>query len=89
LTLVCNRQTVLRGQFTELFMGETHDYRMRIIIKQRGGVSTGNLSFDAAHRDRFGMRTNRWEAAAINAVFFVTKTGWQRCDTLCQPCLVT
>jgi hypothetical protein len=34
LTLVRDRQTVLRGQFTELFMGEAHDYRMRIIIKQ-------------------------------------------------------
>src|ERR1700722_11416084 len=29
LTLVRDRQTVLRGQFTELFMGETHDYRVR------------------------------------------------------------
>ena len=26
LTLVRDRQTVLRGQVTELFMGETHDY---------------------------------------------------------------
>ena len=26
LTLVRDRQTVLRGQFTELFMGEVHDY---------------------------------------------------------------
>jgi len=34
LTLVRDRQTVLRGQFTELFMGGTHDYRMRTIIKQ-------------------------------------------------------
>ena len=34
LTLVRDRQAVLRGQFTELFMGETHDYRMRIIIKR-------------------------------------------------------
>src|SRR5450755_4618450 len=32
LTLVRDRQTVLRSQLTELFMGETHDYRMRIII---------------------------------------------------------
>jgi hypothetical protein len=29
---VRDRQSVLRGQFTELFMGEAHDYRMRIII---------------------------------------------------------
>jgi hypothetical protein len=34
LTLVRDRQTVLRGQLTELFMGETHDYRMRIIVKR-------------------------------------------------------
>ena len=34
LTLVRDGQTVLRGQFTELLMGEAHDYRMRIIIKQ-------------------------------------------------------
>ena len=34
LTLVRDRQTVLRGQLTELFMGEAHDYRMRIIIKR-------------------------------------------------------
>jgi hypothetical protein len=26
LTLVRDRQTVLRGQLTELFMGEAHDY---------------------------------------------------------------
>src|ERR1035438_4420624 len=30
LTLVRDRQTVLRGQLTELFMGEAHDYRIRI-----------------------------------------------------------
>src|SRR5580704_7328738 len=34
LTLVGDRQTVLPGQLTELFMGETHDYRMRMIIKR-------------------------------------------------------
>jgi len=34
LTLVRDRQTVLRGQLTELFMVEAHDYRMRMIIKQ-------------------------------------------------------
>src|ERR1035437_5555338 len=32
LTLVRDRQTVLRGQLAELFMGEAHDYRMRMII---------------------------------------------------------
>jgi hypothetical protein len=40
LTLVRDRQTVLRGQLTELLMGEAHDYRMRMIIKRRGAVST-------------------------------------------------
>ena len=34
LTLVGDRQAVLLGQLTELFMGEAHDYRMRIIIKR-------------------------------------------------------
>ena len=32
LTLVRDRQTVLRGQFTKLFMGEAHDYRTRNMI---------------------------------------------------------
>jgi hypothetical protein len=40
LTLVRDRQTMLRGQLAELFMGEAHNYRMRMIIKQPGaGVS--------------------------------------------------
>src|SRR6202051_1920913 len=38
LTLVRDRQPVLRGQLTEMFMGKTHDYRMRMIIKQPGAV---------------------------------------------------
>src|SRR5262249_48210843 len=33
LALVRDRQTVLVGQLAELFMRETHNYRMRIIIK--------------------------------------------------------
>jgi hypothetical protein len=40
LTLVRDRQTVLRGQLTELFMGEAHDYRIRMIVKRPGAVST-------------------------------------------------
>jgi len=40
LTLMRDCQTVLCGQLTELFMGEAHDYRMRIIIKRPGPVST-------------------------------------------------
>ncbi len=39
LTLMRDRQTVLRGQLTELFMGEAHNYRMRMIIKRPGAVS--------------------------------------------------
>lgn len=46
LTLVRDRQTVLRGQLTEPFMGQAHNYRTRISIKQRTAVSTRNLSFD-------------------------------------------
>jgi len=34
LALVRDRQIVLRGEFTELFMGEAHNYRMRISIKR-------------------------------------------------------
>src|SRR5271155_1202668 len=34
LTLVRDCQTALRGQLTELFMAEAHDYWMRMIIKQ-------------------------------------------------------
>jgi hypothetical protein len=37
---VRHRQTVLRRQFTELFVGKTHNYWTRIIIKQLGQVST-------------------------------------------------
>jgi hypothetical protein len=33
LALVRNRKAVLRGQLAELFMGETHDYWIRISIK--------------------------------------------------------
>src|ERR1039457_988034 len=40
LTLVRDRQTVLRGQLTELFMGETHDYRKRMSEKRPRAVST-------------------------------------------------
>jgi len=38
LTLVRNRQTVLLGELTELFMREAHNYRMRVIIKRPGAV---------------------------------------------------
>ena len=50
LALVRDRQTVLRGQLTELFMGETHNYRMRMIIKRPGVVSTEIFPCDAAKR---------------------------------------
>src|SRR5580700_11496082 len=32
LTLVRDRQTMFRGQLTKLFMGEAHNYRIRMII---------------------------------------------------------
>src|SRR5208283_162676 len=35
LTLVGDRQTALRGQLPELFMGEAHSYRIRMIINGR------------------------------------------------------
>ncbi len=68
LTLVRDRQTVLRGQLAELFVGDAHDYRMRIIIKRPGAVSTeilavaseeggrktqAVLSYQDRHRDPF------------------------------------
>ena len=34
LTLVRDRQTMLRGQLTELLMSKMHDYRIRMIIKR-------------------------------------------------------
>ena len=40
LTLMRDRQIVFRGQLTELFMGEAHNYRTRITIKLRRAVST-------------------------------------------------
>jgi hypothetical protein len=40
LALVRDRQTVLRRQLTKLLMGETHDYWIRIIIKQGRAAST-------------------------------------------------
>src|SRR5579863_210936 len=46
LTLVRDRQTVFRGPFTELFMAQAHDYRIRMIIKLSRAVSTRNCSFD-------------------------------------------
>jgi hypothetical protein len=56
LALVRDCQTVLCGQLTELFMGEAHDYQMRIIIKRPVAVST-EIFFcasadEARHSDR-------------------------------------
>jgi len=39
LALVRDGQTVLRGQLTELFMGEAHNYRIRISIKRSRALS--------------------------------------------------
>jgi hypothetical protein len=58
LTLVRDRQTVLRGQLTELFMGEAHDYRMRIIIKQPRAVST--QTFPLTSNKAVGRKTRLW-----------------------------
>ena len=52
LTLVRDRQTVLRSQLTKLFMGEAHDYRIRIIIKQSGVVSTQIFSLPSKRAAR-------------------------------------
>ncbi len=48
LTLMRDRQTVLRGQLTELFMGEAHDYRIRMIIKRMRDVSNASQAKDMA-----------------------------------------
>jgi hypothetical protein len=38
LPLVRDRQSMLRGQLTELFVGKTHDYRIRMSIEHCGRV---------------------------------------------------
>jgi hypothetical protein len=53
LTLVRDRQTVLRGQLTELLMSEAHDYRIRIIIKLSGAVSTEIFDFGFTQREGY------------------------------------
>src|ERR1022692_4515225 len=58
LTLVRDRQTVLRGQLTELFMGEAHDYRMRMIIKRPRAVSTE--IFPLTSKTAVGCKTRLW-----------------------------
>ena len=47
LTLMSDRQTVLRSQVTELLMGETHDYRIRMIIEQREPSQARNISVES------------------------------------------
>jgi len=58
LTLVRDRQTVLRGQLTELFMGEAHDYRMRMIIKRPRAMSTEILPLTS--KTAVGRKTRLW-----------------------------
>jgi hypothetical protein len=58
LTLVRDRQTVLRGQLTELFMGEAHNYRMRISIKRPRAVSTE--IFPVSSKRTGGRETRLW-----------------------------
>src|SRR5580698_4456368 len=54
LALVGDRQTVLLGQFTELFMAGAHNYWIRMIIKRRGAVSTEFSSASARSADGGG-----------------------------------
>jgi len=58
LPLMRDRQTVLRGQLTELFMGEAHDYRMRMIIKRPRAVSTE--IFPLTSKTAIGRKTRLW-----------------------------
>jgi hypothetical protein len=55
---VRDRQTVLRGQRTELFMGEAHDYRIRMIIKPPRAVSTE--IFPLTSKTAVGRKTRLW-----------------------------
>jgi hypothetical protein len=50
LTLVRDRQTVLRGQFTELFVGEAHDYRIRISINDGQRCPPKSFHFERAEK---------------------------------------
>jgi hypothetical protein len=50
LTLVRDRQTVLRGQFPELFMGETHNYRIRISINDGQGCPPKSFHLEPAEQ---------------------------------------
>jgi hypothetical protein len=58
LTLVRDRQTVLRGPLTELFMAQAHDYRIRIIIKRSRAVSTEIVALTSKRAG--GRRTRLW-----------------------------
>ena len=58
LALVRDRQTVLHGQITELFMGEAHDYRIRISIKRPRTVSTE--IFPVTSKRAGGRKTKLW-----------------------------
>jgi hypothetical protein len=50
LTLVRDCQTVLRGQFPELFMGETHNYRIRISINDGQGCPPKSFHLEPAEQ---------------------------------------
>src|SRR5271167_1171952 len=58
LALVRDRQTVLRGQLTELFMSEAHDYRIIISIKRPRVVSTE--IFPVTSKWAGGRKTRLW-----------------------------
>jgi hypothetical protein len=53
LALVRDRQTMLRCQLTELYMGEAHNYRIRIIVKRSGVVSTEMFSVECPREHSF------------------------------------
>jgi hypothetical protein len=57
LTLMGHGQTVLRGQLTKLLVGGAHNYRIRMIIKRSGTVSTEIF--------RFTFEDDRGDALAV------------------------
>src|SRR5271157_738392 len=58
LTLVRDRQSVLRSPLTKLFMAEAHDYRTIISIKRPGAVSTE--IFPLTSKSAVGRKTRLW-----------------------------
>jgi hypothetical protein len=81
LTLVRDRQPVLRGQLAKLFMGQAHDYWIRIIIKRPRAVSTeiSPVTSKRAGGTRFRMdcRANRERISLTTQIHnHAGDTGW-------------